>query len=58
MYQCSEMLDRIRGVEKALVGSAYAFHWTGGKAVANTSHTGSEDIFGGYMDVTEMLNGE
>ena len=26
MYQCLKMLVRIRGVEKGLVGSAYALH--------------------------------
>ena len=56
MYQCSEMLVRISGVQKALTELAYAFHWTGGESVANTSHIGSEDIFHGYMDVIEMFN--
>ena len=38
MYQCLKMLVRIRGVEKALVGSAYALHKLVGKLL-QTLHT-------------------
>ena len=58
MYQCSEMLIRVKVVEKALVGPAYAVHWNGEKSVANTWHTESEAIFHGNMNEIEMLSGE